>query len=121
MNDDWSLKGRKRYISKFVDFKPYKLNYNAIGIYFEEDIETLREKLIEDIVGFCEKRRELASEELNKYGWWYDDEFSVKKNCKDKIEAYKFGEAYARHCAYDLIIRVVKEIINKRFGVDEEG
>ena len=53
--------------------------------------------------------------------WWDDDEFSVKKNCKDKIEAYKFGEAYTRHCAYDLIIRVVKETINKRFGVDEEG
>ena len=106
MNDDWSLKGKEKYV--YLDD-------------LKKDIETLRQKLIEDIVGFCEKRKELASEELNKYGWWDDDEFSVKKNCKDKIEAYRFGEAYARHCAYDLIIRVVKEIINKRFGVDDGG
>jgi len=65
--DDWSLKGKSRWISDDI------ANYHIKGVGFEEwydeeaykasDIDTLREKLIEDLLEY-EEYKELGRESI---------------------------------------------------------
>ena len=47
MTDDWSLKGRELALP--MDFISYSLLRNSKKVFMDDTIDTLREKLIEDI------------------------------------------------------------------------
>jgi len=50
MVDNWSLKNKKRICdTKFFDIKPQR-GTTIVDVYLKEDIEILRQKLIEDII-----------------------------------------------------------------------
>ena len=114
-NDDWSLKGKKNekyYIASDVDEKIKKLTEEGLETFksidgiifnrlvfttffrmdiidFSDDIETLRQKLIEDITGCNEKGERVLS---------------------DKVEGFYDIDREAQES--------IIKLINKRFGVE---
>ncbi len=62
MTDNWSLKGKESYVymddlQGFDETSDEELEEIGVKtIYFRQDIETLRQKLIEDVQGLCDDR-----------------------------------------------------------------
>ena len=127
MTDDWSLKGKiddlyHQLCIKYGKAKVWDASNDEVCDlcegYIKEIIETLHQKLIDNIESFFNKRCQSAYEQMTKYGF-EDDDFSVDTNCKDKKEAFEFGVAYGSYMAYDLILRMIHDMINRCFGVEE--
>ncbi len=98
-SDDWSLRGRRR--SLITGRGPG----NPVDTYEVPTIATLRKKIIEDIdLSFLFKDRHDLGEEFNK--WAEEHKAEV---CPMNVIAW-FTTKFNKHN---------KQIINKRFGVEE--
>ena len=93
MTDDWSLKG--------LDEFPFPTDETSCleKFYWQKDIETLRQKILDDI-----KWKRLSFQNL----------INDEKNKRDFYDTSPFEKEKGRLKALDEVI----EIINKRFGVD---
>jgi len=98
--EEWSLKGKRYFIAVdnidgvfLVTEKRMKQGDDATFVYKENDIETLRQKLIEDL-----------NNQIKEIGMFPEDT-DCRKTCKKIIMSE---------------LRKVRNIINKRFGVKDD-
>lgn len=98
MTDDWSLKGKEKHWYNGIIYD-YKINERAISFYFSEDIETLRQKFIEDTNNFQDKLLARLTSYLS---------FPLRSD-----------EETISQIANELF-REYKEKMNRRFGVEDE-
>ena len=88
-HDDWSLKSNIKKKTQYLTDEDKEYPVGEYFIYELRDIETLREKLIEDIEKYI------------------DEHFEVWKGHKDDIQE-----------KHELVDIIIFEIINKRFGYE---